>query len=279
MATSIPTTDSEWSTLISQTLTNLPQINITNYPPPADPLTSVPKAIDHTQLSLAATEAQIDTLCTEAIKYNFATVCVRANYVSRAVARLKGTNIGVACVVGFHEGTYSIADKVSETQGAVLDGASELDMVVNYPLLKEGKYTDVYEDVLAVRKASEPTPEGDNVARKVGLKVILETSQLSCEQIVAGCVIACLAGADFVKTSTGFNGSGASVENVALMRAVCETFGSGIKVKASGGVRTAGDCVNMMRAGAERIGASAGVKIVEELSGNGASAAGGDGGY
>ncbi|KKZ60576.1 deoxyribose-phosphate aldolase [[Emmonsia] crescens] len=279
MATSIPATDSEWSTLISQTLADLPQINITNYPPPADPLTSIPKAIDHTQLSLTATEAQIDTLCTEAIKYNFATVCVRANYVSQAVVRLKGTSIGVACVIGFHEGTYSIADKVSETQGAILDGASELDMVVNYPLLKEGKYTDVYEDVLAVRKASEPTPEGGNVARKVGLKVILETSQLSREQIVAGCVISCLAGADFVKTSTGFNGSGASVENVALMRAVCETFGSGVKVKASGGVRTAGDCVNMMRAGAERIGASAGVKIVEELSGNGASAARGDGGY
>ncbi|OJD18028.1 deoxyribose-phosphate aldolase [Emergomyces pasteurianus Ep9510] len=279
MAAPIPTTDSEWSALISQTLTNLPQINTTHYPPPADPLALIPKAIDHTQLALTATETQIDTLCSEAIKYNFASVCVRVNYVPRAVARLKGTGVGVSCVIGFHEGTYRTAEKVSETQGAVAGGASELDMVINYPLLKEENYTAVYEDVLAVREASDPLSEGDNSARKVGLKVILETSQLTREQIVAGCVISCLAGADFVKTSTGFNGPGASVDNVALMRAVCEALGKGVRVKASGGVRTAEDCLNMIIAGAERIGASAGVKIVEELSGNRPSAATGDGGY
>ncbi|PGH09565.1 deoxyribose-phosphate aldolase [Blastomyces parvus] len=281
MATPVPTTDSEWSTLISQTLNGLPQINITNYPPPTDPLTSIPKTIDHTQLALTATEAQIDTLCAEAIKYNFATVCVREAYVSRAVARLKDTGIGVACVIGFHEGTYSTAEKVSETKKAINDGASELDMVINYPLLKEGKYTDVYADVLAVRKAATHSSEdvGNKFGGKVGLKVILETSQLSREQIVAGCVISCIAGADFVKTSTGFNGPGASVENVALMRAVCEALGKGVKVKASGGVRTLGDCVQMIRAGAERIGASAGVKIVQELMGKEGSATGGDGGY
>ncbi|EDN03357.1 deoxyribose-phosphate aldolase 1 [Histoplasma mississippiense (nom. inval.)] len=266
MSTPVPVTNSEWSALISETVASLPQINTTNYPPPGDPLNSIPKTIDHTQLALTATEAQIDTLCTEAIKYSFATVCVRANYVSCAVARLKGIGIGVACVIGFHEGTYSTAEKASETQGAINCGASEIDMVINYPLLKEGKYTDVYEDVLAVRKvASNPDDIGDH---RVGLKVILETSQLSREQIVAGCVISCLAGADFVKSSTGFNGPGASVENVALMRAVCETLGKGVKVKASGGVRTSGDCVDMIRAGAVRIGASAGVKIVEELRGN-----------
>ncbi|OAX83740.1 deoxyribose-phosphate aldolase [Emergomyces africanus] len=246
MATPIPTTDLEWN---------------------------------HTQLALTATETQIDTLCSEAIKHNFATVCVRSNYVSRAAARLKGTGIGVACVIGFHEGTNEVAEKISETQRAVADGASELDMVINYPLVKAGKYTAAYEDVLAVRKASGSPSEGDTGVRKVGLKVILETSQLTREQIVAGCVISCLAGADFVKTSTGFNGAGASVENVALMRYVCEALGKGVKVKASGGVRTAEDCVNMIRAGAERIGASAGVKIVEELSGNGPGVARENGGY
>ncbi|PGH10561.1 deoxyribose-phosphate aldolase [Helicocarpus griseus UAMH5409] len=263
MASTTPATDSEWSTLISQTLTNLPKIDTSKYPAPEKPLLFIPKTIDHTQLSLAATEAQIDTLCSEAIKYAFATVCVRANYVPRAVSQLKGSDIGVACVIGFHEGTYSTAEKVAETEAAVRDGATELDMVINYPLLKEGKYTEVYDDVLAVRKASKPA---DASGAAVGLKVILETSQLSREQIVAGSLISCLAGADFVKTSTGFNGPGASVENVALMRAVCEAVRKGGKVKASGGVRTAEDCVKMIRAGAERIGASAGVKIVEETN-------------
>ncbi|EGE78879.1 deoxyribose-phosphate aldolase, variant [Blastomyces dermatitidis ATCC 18188] len=281
MATPVPTTDSEWRILISQTLNTLPKINIANYPPPTDPQTSIPQTIDHTQLAPTATEAQIDTLCAEAINYNFATVCVRAKYVSRAVARLKEIAIGVACVIGFHEGTYSTAEKVSETQNAVNDGASELDMVINYPLLKEGKYTEVYADVLAVRKAANHASEcvSNNAGGKVGLKVILETSQLSREQVVAGCVISCLAGADFVKTSTGFNGPGASVENVALMRSVCEALGKEVKVKASGGVRTSGDCVQMIRAGAERIGASAGVKMVDELTGKEGSATGGDGVY
>ncbi|OJD25341.1 deoxyribose-phosphate aldolase [Blastomyces percursus] len=280
MATPVPTTDSEWSILISQTLNTLPQMNIANYPAPTDPLTSIPKTIDHTQLATTATEAQIDTLCAEAIKYNFATVCVRENYVSRAVARLKETGIGVACVIGFHEGTYSTAEKVSETQNAIKNGASELDMVINYPLLKEGKYTEVYADVLAVRKAANHSSEGvNNNAGRKGLKVILETSQLSREQVVAGCVISCLVGADFVKTSTGFNGPGASVENVAMMRAVCEALGKGVKVKASGGVRTPGDCVQMIKAGAERIGASAGVNIVDELKGKEGSATDGGGSY
>ena len=131
-------------------------------------------------------------------------------------------------------------------------GASELDMVLNHPKLASGDYSSVYEDILAVRKTASPP---------VVLKVILETSQLSATDIVAGCLIAKRAGADFVKTSTGFRGAGATVENVALMKAV---VGHGVKVKASGGIRTVRDCVRMIEAGADRIGASAGVAIMRE---------------
>ncbi|KAK2808211.1 hypothetical protein FQN50_004952 [Emmonsiellopsis sp. PD_5] len=279
MPTQIPQTDSEWSTLITQTLTSLPPINPTAYPPPSNPLTTIPKTIDHTQLSLSATPSQIDTLCAEALKHNFATVCVRANHVSRAVSHLRSSAIGVACVIGFHEGTYPTESKTGETIAAVRDGAAELDMVLNYPKLKEGLYGDVYADVAAVRKAADDAATATTTSIPVGLKVILETSQLAREQIVAGSLISCLAGADFVKTSTGFNGAGASVENVALMKAVCEVVRKEVKVKASGGVRTAEDCVKMIRAGAERIGASAGLKIVEELSGKGDGVVGEEGGY
>jgi deoxyribose-phosphate aldolase len=140
-------------------------------------------------------------------------------------------------------------------------------MVMNYPWLQAGRYGEVYADIVAVREAASAAA----IEGPITLKVILETSQLSHDQIVAGCVISCLAGADFVKTSTGFNGAGANPENVALMRAVVETVKKGVKIKASGGVRTAEDCLKMLRAGAERIGASAGVNIVKELEeqGNG----------
>ncbi|KAJ9236413.1 hypothetical protein DTO169E5_5685 [Paecilomyces variotii] len=253
---SIHTTNAEWAATISSVKDSLPA-TFTNRPAPS--LSSIPGTIDHTLLGLSATESEIDTLCEEAKEYNFATVCVRVNHVRRAVENLKDTpEVCVAAVVGFHEGTYRTAEKVDEALEAVRQGASELDMVLNYPLLKEGKFVDVYEDILAVRKAA-PSP--------IRLKVILETSQLDRDQIIAGSVISCLAGADFVKTSTGFNGSGASVEIVSLMRATVDALGKGCKVKASGGVRTAEDCVRMLQAGADRIGASAGVKIAKQLAG------------
>jgi deoxyribose-phosphate aldolase len=167
--------------------------------------------------------------------------------------------VGVACVVGFHEGTYPTQEKVDEAQGAVNQGASELDMVINYPLLRQGLYTDVFGDVLAVRKVAPSA---------VQLKVILETSQLTRDEIIAASIISCMAGADYVKTSTGFNGPGATVENVSLIRATVELLGTGCKVKASGGVRGVENCIAMLKAGANRIGASAGVKIVKELAGD-----------
>lgn len=140
----------------------------------------------------------------------------------------------------------------SEAEDAVGMGAQELDMVLQYDQLKEKQYSEVYTDIAAVRSVA-PHP--------VVLKVILETSQLSRHEIVAGCKIAEVAGADFVKTSTGFNGPGATEENVRLMRSV---VGKSVKVKASGGVKTVSDCITMMEAGAERIGASSGVSIMEE---------------
>lgn len=140
----------------------------------------------------------------------------------------------------------------SEAKDAVGMGAQELDMVLKYDQLKEKHYSEVYTDIAAVRSVA-PHP--------VVLKVILETSQLSRHEIVAGCKIAEVAGADFVKTSTGFNGPGATEENVRLMRSV---VGESVKVKASGGVKTVSDCITMMEAGAERIGASSGVSIMEE---------------
>ncbi|KAF7591857.1 hypothetical protein BBP40_001054 [Aspergillus hancockii] len=248
--------DAEWAALISTLKDSLPE----TFPEYKTPLPSeVNRTIDHTQLALTATEQQIDQLCAEALNYQFATVCVRKNHVHRAVQELKGSSeVGVACVVGFHEGTYETSEKEQEAREAVEMGASELDMVLKYSLLKEGRYTDVYVDILGVRKAA-PLP--------TKLKVILETSQLTRDEIIAGSVIADMAGADFIKTSTGFNGPGANVENVALMRATAGLVGNGCKVKASGGVRSAEDCVRMLKVGAERIGASSGVKIMQELEG------------
>jgi deoxyribose-phosphate aldolase len=265
-----PSTYEEWKTLISSVKDSLPSIQHALYPAPKD-AASIARTIDHTQLSLSATQDQIDVLCSEAREHNFATVCVRLNYVSRAVTNLSGTDVGVACVVGFHEGTQSTAEKVAEAREAVQAGASELDMVMNYPLLKAGRFSETYADIRAVREAA-----GD----EVGLKVIIETSQLSRDEIIAASTASCLAGADHVKTSTGFNGPGASVENVALMRAVAEGVKRGVKVKASGGVRTADDCIKMIQAGADRIGASAGVKIVQGMGEGGSSQeTSGAGGY
>ena len=209
------------------------------------------QAIDHTLLKLDANEAQIDSLCEEAKKYNFKAVCVRLNWVKRAIHNLRDTSVHVACVIGFHEGTHPTWEKVLEATRAAAEGALELDMVINYPSLKAEKFREVYEDIVAVSQAATSL---------VKLKVILETSQLSRSDIIAGCVIAEIAGADFVKTSTGFCGSGATLENVRLMRSV---VGDRLKVKASGGIKSTRDCIGMMEAGASRIGTSNGVAIVE----------------
>ncbi|KAK2758007.1 hypothetical protein FQN54_004413 [Arachnomyces sp. PD_36] len=264
--TTPPTTNEAWTTLITSIKSTLPTSPLPTFKPtsPHTP-SSIASTIDHTLLSLSATPDQVTALCTEASTHNFATVCVRLPHVALAVQNLKGHSppVGVACVVGFHEGTCPTPAKCKEAKDAVEAGASELDMVLNREKLQAKDYVSVYEDIHGVRKASA---EGG-----VKLKVILETGRLESEDdVIAGCVVSCLAGADFVKTSTGFDGPGATVESVGLMRRVVDSVSGGrVRVKASGGVRTAADAIKMVEAGAERIGASAGVKLVKEMEGSG----------
>lgn len=181
-----PTTDPEWAGFISTIKDDLPDVHTVYHTPLPQ---AVSHTIDHTQLAPDATPAQIDALCAEARAHKFATVCVRLPHVSRAVHNLADikNEVGIACVVGFHEGTQPTSAKVEEATKAVADGATELDMVINWPLLKEGKYTAVYSDIHAVRRAA-PGP-------KTKLKVILETSQLSRDEIIAGSAISDMAGA------------------------------------------------------------------------------------
>lgn len=205
-------------------------------------------------------------------------VCVRVNFVAHASAQLKDRNVKIACVIGFHEGTHPTASKISEAQNALAAGATELDVVLNREALQSGDLVSVFEELHAIRQT----------APSATLKLILETSQLGKGEIVAAGVVAGYAGWEFIKTSTGFCGGGATVENVLLMGRVAEVVaersdagGKGkMKVKASGGVRSLEDARKMLNAGAERIGASAGVAIIKEFLGQaGGDAAKSSGGY
>lgn len=207
--------------------------------------------IDHTLLSPTATREDIARICEEARTYGFATVCVQPVRVAQAAKLLAGTAVGVCTVVGFPHGANGGAAKAAEAARALKDGATEIDMVMNLGAAKDGDWATVAEEIAAVKKAV-----GVHV-----LKVIIETSQLTNDEIVAACRAAVQAGADFVKTSTGFTGSGATVEAVALMR---RTVGATARVKASGGIRDYACAQAMIAAGADRIGASAGVAICRE---------------
>ncbi|KAI4223660.1 MAG: hypothetical protein L6R36_005247 [Xanthoria steineri] len=205
-------TQAEWRTIINEAEKDVPS-SFLEYKAPVLGTPDFANCIDHTLLKLDANKDQIDELCEEAKRHQF---------------------------------------RVGEASQAISAGALELDMVMNYPLLKQQRYSQVYTDVAAVRNVA-PHP--------VVLKVILETAQLTQFDIIAGCKVAEAANADFVKTSTGFGGQGATVENVRLMKSV---VGPHMKVKASGGVKTVNECVSMMEAGAERIGTSNGVWIMKE---------------
>ncbi|MCD6413105.1 MAG: deoxyribose-phosphate aldolase [Elusimicrobia bacterium] len=205
--------------------------------------------IDHTLLKANATGEQIGKLCEEAKKYNFASVCVNPAYVALASDLLKGSPVKVTTVVGFPLGATTPTAKAIETRDAIAAGADEIDMVINVGALKSGNYQIVLDDIKAVREAS----------RGHILKVIIETALLTNEEKVKACELAKQAGADFVKTSTGFSTGGATVEDVKLMRSV---VGPSMGVKASGGIRSLEDAEAMKKAGATRIGASASVKIV-----------------
>ncbi len=207
------------------------------------------KLIDHTLLKPDATRDEVVKLCEEARKHRFASVCVNTTWVPLAKSLLSGTDVMVCAVVGFPLGAMLPTAKAYEARDAVRQGAKEIDMVINLGALKSRDYETVFEDICRVVKASAPA----------GVKVILETGMLDTEQKIIGCTLSKLAGAAFVKTSTGFGKGGATVEDVELMRRI---VGSDVGVKASGGVRTAEDVVKMAQAGANRIGASASVAIV-----------------
>lgn len=211
------------------------------------------KFFDHTLLKPEATPEQIDTLCKEAIASDFYSVCVNSCYVPRVSKALNESDVKTCAVVGFPLGACSTDTKVFETRYVCNEGADEVDMVLNVGMLKGKDYNFVRNDISKVVEAAH------DMNAKV--KVILETCLLSDTEIVRACELSMEAGADFVKTSTGFNTGGATVKDVMLMK---KTVGSSMKVKASGGIRDLKTVKAMIEAGADRIGASAGVKIMEE---------------
>ena len=220
-------------------------------------VTAVPqdiaKFIDHTLLKPEATPAEIEKLCREAKEYRFAAVCVNPPYVKQCADYLRGTGVAIAAVVGFPLGAHTTETKVFETQDAIADGATEIDMVINIGALKAKEDARVRDDIRAVCDAAH---RGNAI-----VKVIIEAALLTDDEKVRACQLAKEAGADFVKTSTGFGPGGATVHDVALMsRAVAGELG----VKAAGGIRNYEQAQAMIQAGATRIGASAGVKIVQE---------------
>lgn len=210
--------------------------------------------IDHTLLKPDATEAEIEKLCEEARKHHFASVCVNTSYVETCARLLAGSGVMVCCVVGFPLGAMSSDAKAFETRHAISQGADEIDMVINIGKLESGNYAYVYDDIRAVVKAAA----GHTV------KVIIETVFLNEDQKIAACVLAKAAGADFVKTSTGFASGGATPEDIALMRRI---VGDQMGVKASGGIRDCSTAQQMIESGATRIGASASVSIVKGQQG------------
>lgn len=210
------------------------------------------KYIDHTILKPEATEADIKNLCDEALDYDFMSVCIQPYWVSKAAAFLTGSDVKVCTVVGFPHGANTAEVKTFEAKQAVQNGAHEVDMVINIGALKEKSYDVVRHEIASIAEA---------VKGQAILKVIIETALLTDEEKVAACEIAKEAGADFVKTSTGFSTGGATLADIRLMR---QTVGPDMGVKASGGVRSYEDAQNFIEAGATRLGASSGKAIVDE---------------
>jgi deoxyribose-phosphate aldolase len=216
----------------------------------------VARYIDHTLLKPEATREEIEKLCQEARAFNFASVCVNPTWVRECAYTLRGSQVKVCSVVGFPLGATLADVKAYETRRAVFDGATEIDMVINIGALKSGDDATVGRDISAVVEAAH---EGCAI-----VKVIIETALLTDEEKVRACRLAKESGADFVKTSTGFSKGGATVADIELMR---RTVGSEVGVKAAGGVKDLASAREMIAAGATRIGASAGVKIVQESQG------------
>lgn len=209
--------------------------------------------IDHTLLKPGATQEQFEQLCDEALHYKFKSVCVNSSWVSFVAKKLRGSSVKVCSVIGFPLGEMATRSKAFEARNAIANGAHELDMVMNIGALKSRNLKLVEEDIRAIKRACRSTTL---------LKVIIETSLLTEEEKVLACEISKKAGADFVKTSTGFTGAGATAEDVALMRRV---VGPKMGVKASGGIRDYKTAVAMIQAGANRIGAGGSVSIMKGI--------------
>jgi deoxyribose-phosphate aldolase len=231
-------------------------VTTVGYCPASDGLASL---IDHTLLKPEASRDQVEQLCREAAQFCFASVCVNPVWVPLCAEVLRGSGVKVCTVIGFPSGAHAPDVKGYETRRAVEQGAEEVDMVINIGALKSKDYALVEQDIRSVVQAA---------GRDTVVKVILETSLLTREEKIMGASLAKAAGADFVKTSTGFAGGGATVEDVQLLR---EVVGPDVGVKASGGIRSKEDAEAMVEAGANRLGASAGIKIVrgESVSGKG----------
>ena len=210
----------------------------------------LPSFIDHTILKANAQLSDIDKVIDEALEYNFYSVCVNSCYTSHVAQRLSGSKVKTCTVVGFPLGAMSTKAKAFEAKKAVEDGSDEIDMVINIGALKAQDYTTVLNDISAVVKASYPAK----------VKVIIETSYLNEDEKIVACTLSKTAGAHFVKTSTGFSDKGATAEDIALMR---KMVGPNMGVKASGGVRDQKTAIEMIKAGASRIGASSSIKIVK----------------
>lgn len=207
--------------------------------------------IDHTILKPDATEAQVLQICDEARQYNFAAVCVPPCYVQVSKERLAGTSVNIATVVGFPLGYNHPKVKFLETHQAIADGANEIDVVINVSAFKSGKYSEVENELSELAKFCH--------LKEAQLKVIIETALLTDDEIVKACELCANAGVDYVKTSTGFAGKGATVAHIELMRRVLPSH---IKIKASGGIRTFEDAQALVKAGADRLGCSASIQIV-----------------
>ena len=228
----------------------------------------VAKYIDHTLLAPQAGIGEIILVCQEAKRYHFASVCVNPVYVSAAANELKDSDVKICTVVGFPLGATTTKDKINEAKNAIANGADEIDMVINIGAAKDGRFSEVGTDILGVVKACKTA--GKKLDKNIIVKTILETCLLDENTIVNCCLVAKKAGADFVKTSTGFANpkgidgmplpNGASESHVKLMR---KTVGSDMGVKASGGIRSARTLITMLEAGANRIGTSSGTKIIE----------------
>lgn len=212
-------------------------------------MTNLNSYIDHTILKPEATSKDVEKYCQEALEYKFASVCVNTCYVPLVAEKLKGSDVKTCCVVGFPLGAMSTKAKALETEIAVADGAEEVDMVINYGFLKEQRYDDVLNDIKAVVTAS----------KSAIVKVIIETCMLTDEEKVKVCQLCLEAGAEFVKTSTGFSTGGATAHDIALMK---KTVGDNALIKASGGIRTAQQAQEMIDAGANRIGTGNGIPLI-----------------